>query len=318
MKNNYFLVMLFAIAMISFNVNAQFEDDMESYTDGQPIIGAHWTDWGCGGGAGCAIMSSSAQAHEGLLSGYIPTDGTTDAVLDLGNKTFLNWGLKFWMYIPTDREGYFNVQGAVPITTGIWAIGNIIFNEDNINPGAGYIDYSAFNNPELWDSFTFPHDQWFEVILNVDISTGMGSSTFQFIVDGVTVADWKPFAGYDVDLNLVYPPALGGIDFFSITTNNEYWVDTFSYIQGFHTPSGIDDLEAKGFAAYPNPVKDVLNLRANENIDNVDVYNLLGQRVYSIQPNSISHQLDMSSFDNGAYFVKVVIGDSEGTTKVVK
>jgi hypothetical protein len=70
MKKKYFLVILIAFAMHSVNVNAQdIDDDMETYTVGQPIFQDHWTDWGCGGGAGCAIMSTDAQARSGSKSG---------------------------------------------------------------------------------------------------------------------------------------------------------------------------------------------------------------------------------------------------------
>ena len=51
MKKNYFLVAILSLVMVS--MNAQFTDDMESYTAGDPISGGWWTDWACGGGAGC-------------------------------------------------------------------------------------------------------------------------------------------------------------------------------------------------------------------------------------------------------------------------
>ena len=73
------------------SMNAQYTDDMESYTPGEPIFVNWWTDWGCGGGPGCAMMSSDAQAYTGNQSGFIPGDGTTDAVLDLENKIFGEW-----------------------------------------------------------------------------------------------------------------------------------------------------------------------------------------------------------------------------------
>ena len=130
MKKNYFLVALLALAFTS--VNAQFTDDMESYTAGQPIYQDWWTDWGCGGT--CAILSSADQAYDGGLSGYVPDDGSTDGVLDLGNKIFGEWGLEFYMYVPSGKEAYWNLQGTVPIGSGEWIVGNIFFNQDTTNP----------------------------------------------------------------------------------------------------------------------------------------------------------------------------------------
>lgn len=100
------LLFLFIICLVGYTAFGQFTDDMESYIDGEPISGGHWTDFGCGGGAGCSLMSSSAVAHSGSLSGLIPDDTTTDAVLDLGNKIFGIWHLEFWMYIPSGKEAF--------------------------------------------------------------------------------------------------------------------------------------------------------------------------------------------------------------------
>jgi len=316
MKKNYFLAILFVFAMLSVNVNAQeIDDDMESYTVGQPIFQDHWTDWGCGGGAGCAIMSSDAQALSGAKSGLIPNDGTTDAVLDLGNKIFGEWGLAFYMYVPSGAEGYFNLQGEVPIGAGEWIVGNIFFNQDLATPGEGLIDNSALGAV----TFNFPHDQWFPIVMNWDITSGISAATWQMNVNGV---DAIPEGTAFTDGAATVPTSLGGIDFFSITTSNEFYLDDVFYIDEFldfeDYNLGVASLDAKGFSAYPNPVNNILNLRANEAITSVAIYNVLGQQVYASSVDALNTTVDMSRFDNGAYFVKVNIGGTEGTVKVLK
>lgn len=306
MKKNYFLAALFAFAMVS--VNAQFVDDMESYTDGAPISGGWWTDWGCGGGPGCAIMSSSAQAHDGGLSGLVPSDGTTDAVLDCGNKIFGQWGLGFWMYVPAGKQGYYNWQGTVPIGAGEWIVGNITFPIT----GQGGIDDAA-----IPVAFDFPHDEWFYIATNVDISAGIGAATWEMAVDGVVIVPaGTPFT----DGSATYPTSLGGIDFFSDAAgDHEAYYDSFVYQDSFvPTTLGVDDLDAKGFAAYPNPVQNILNLRANEQITSVAIFNILGQKVYSANVSALNTTVDMSSYASGAYFVKVNVGGTEGIVKIVK
>jgi hypothetical protein len=281
---------------------------MESYTDGQPIYQDHWTDWACGGT--CALISSSAQALSGGLSGMVPGDGTTDAVLDLGNKIFGEWGLSFWMYVPSGKEGYWNLQGTVPIGAGEWIVGNIFFNQDLGAPGVGLIDNSALGPV----NFNFPHDEWFRIIMNWDINAGIGAATWEMIVDGATVI---PAGTAFTDGVGTVPTSLGGIDFFSITTDNLFYVDDFDYQNAFIT-LGTADLDSKGFAAYPNPVSNVLNLRANEAITSVAIYNILGQQVHNSKINATSSTIDMSSYASGAYFVKVNIGGTEGIVKIVK
>ena len=309
MKKNYFLVAILSFVMVT--MNAQFTDDMESYTDGSPISGGHWTDWGCGGGPGCAIMSTSAQAHGGSLSGLIPGDGTTDAVLDMGNKIFGTWGFEYWAYIPSGKKGYYNVQGAVPIGAGEWAIGNIFFNDGDFTtgPGDGYIDFSSGDEADHLH-FTYPEDAWFRVVMNVDISLGIGSSTFELNVDGNQVVSFPtPFAGADG----VYPAALGGLDLWSNTSENEMYFDDFIYQDTFIV-LGTQSFEATGFrSALSN---NILSLRANEVISNVAIYNMLGQEVYNSSSNT--SEINMSSYANGTYIVKVNVGGTEGTVKIVK
>ncbi len=306
MRKNYFLVAL--LVMFVSGVNAQFTDDMESYTVGQPISGDWWTDWGCGGGAGCAIMSSDTHAQSGSKSGLIPDDTTTDAVLDLQNKIFGQWYLTFSMYVPSGQEAYWNLQGTVPIGAGEWIMGNFFFNQDLASPGQGLID----DCPGAPVTFSFPHDEWFDVYLAVDISAGMSLATCQLDIAGANVLPaGTPFT----DAAGTVPTSLGGIDFFSISANNLYWVDDVIYTDEI---AGVNDFASYGFSAYPNPVNDVLNLKANQAINSVAIYNILGQEVYSAKVDAMTSSVDMSQMASGAYFVKVNINGTEGTVKVIK
>jgi hypothetical protein len=48
------------------------------------------------------------------------------------------------------------------------------------------------------------------------------------------------------------------------------------------------DFENRSFKAYPNPVREVLEISARQNITNVEVYNLVGQQVIAVPVNSNS------------------------------
>ncbi len=318
MKKNYFLVALLALAFTS--VNAQFTDDMESYTPGQPIYQDWWTDWGCGGT--CAILSSADQAYDGSQSGYVSDDNAMDAVLDLGNKIFGEWGLDFWMYVVPGKEAYMNFQGTVPIGSGTFPVGNIFFNEASGDPGNGYIDFST-GDTSVHRTFSYPEGEWFRVTTNFDFTSGAGSSTFHMYINGGTpfVEMGHPFASWDgTAWDYSDTQSLGGVDFYSISTNNQYYVDAFTYQDSFVDPnaSSVSDFAAKGFSAYPNPVSDKLNIQAKERINSVVIYNVLGQQVYNAQVDALSSTIDMSRMASGAYFVNVNINGTEGTVKVIK
>ena len=67
--------------------------------------------------------------------------------------------------------------------------------------------------------------------------------------------------------------------------------------------------------AYPNPVKDVLNLEYTSNMTSVAVYNMIGQQVINQQVNATAAKINMTELNSGTYVVQVVI---DGTTQVLK
>jgi len=315
MKNKNLLIAVLYFSITS--LHAQLVDDMESYTDGNPIFEGHWTDWGCGGGTGCALMSSSVQARSGSLSGFIPDDGTTDGVLDLGNKTIGFWGLEFYMYVESGKEGHIDLQGRVPLQAGEWIVGDIFFNEENTSPGEGFINY-GHNIIGDETFFNFPHDEWFRIVMNFDISAGISLATWQFNVDGVDVIpEGTILTNDDGDI----PTGLGGVQFFSINSGfTEYYIDDFNYTNALIDILTIEDhnLNSKGFSATPNPVSDFLHLKADETISEVVIYNTLGQEVNTYKINSVYNSIDMSNYARGVYFMKVRINNVIGSVKIIK
>ncbi|WP_432670620.1 fibronectin type III domain-containing protein [Flavobacterium sp. SM2513] len=78
------------------------------------------------------------------------------------------------------------------------------------------------------------------------------------------------------------------------------------------------DFDTNSFVAFPNPVKDVLNVSFNQNISVVTIYNLLGQQVLLMNINTNKGQVNMSSLATGTYLVKVNTENGVKTIKVVK
>ncbi len=73
-----------------------------------------------------------------------------------------------------------------------------------------------------------------------------------------------------------------------------------------------------GFTYFPNPVKNTLSLSAQNAIQNVSVYNMLGQEVLRTAPNTVTSEVNMSGLQAGAYFVKVTINDTTETVRIIK
>jgi len=77
-------------------------------------------------------------------------------------------------------------------------------------------------------------------------------------------------------------------------------------------------VEPTALSYFPNPVTNKLTLKARQNIQNVSVFNMLGQEVMRTEMNLQRGELDMSSLQSGPYFVKVSINDTIETIKIIK
>jgi hypothetical protein len=89
-------------------------------------------------------------------------------------------------------------------------------------------------------------------------------------------------------------------------------------ISAYDASLGNNLFDNANFSYYPNPVKNTLNLSYNQEISNVEVFNLLGQKVSSIVINANAAQIDMSNLSKGAYIVKVSSNNQLKTIKVIK
>ena len=81
---------------------------------------------------------------------------------------------------------------------------------------------------------------------------------------------------------------------------------------------GSLDNVIEGFEYYPNPASETLNLNAQDNIERVAIYNLLGQEVLSREVGGTNTQLNVSALSTGAYLMKVTVNGQVGTYKVIK
>ena len=80
----------------------------------------------------------------------------------------------------------------------------------------------------------------------------------------------------------------------------------------------IEDIVAKGFYYYPNPVENVLKMSANESIEHISLYSIIGREIKRSTHSDLTAEMDLSNLASGTYFVRVDIGDSSGSFKIIK
>ena len=66
----------------------------------------------------------------------------------------------------------------------------------------------------------------------------------------------------------------------------------------------IEEHENK-FEIYPNPVDDVLYIKSDNNIEEINIYNIVGIKVATVNGQQTTVNIDMSGFNSGVYFVEV-------------
>ena len=88
-----------------------------------------------------------------------------------------------------------------------------------------------------------------------------------------------------------------------VATKQNHYRHESRILVGAHI--GVDENELSDFNIYPNPTHDILHIEGSE-IDNILIFNTLGQEIKTIATNSDETvEIDCSDLPNGVYFVKI-------------
>ena len=133
---------------------------------------------------------------------------------------------------------------------------------------------------------------------NVALTTANNSDIFRLGLLNTFTTDY--FDGAIDDLK-IYNYAVTDADVTSLYTNNTLSSSDFSQ----------NSLEVK---LYPNPVRDILNIEIENDIQSVEIYNIQGQKVIS----SNQKQINISDLASGMYMVRIQDVDNNiATEKIV-
>jgi len=105
----------------------------------------------------------------------------------------------------------------------------------------------------------------------------------------------------------------GGDDRFVTVIADTIVEDIFGYRDDEVT---VPEREAAGFRLYPNPASSHLNIESSAGIYEVRLINMLGQVVYTSREDSDRHQINVSGFLNGTYFVQLLTSEGIRTQRI--
>jgi hypothetical protein len=81
---------------------------------------------------------------------------------------------------------------------------------------------------------------------------------------------------------------------------------------------GVDNPEQTLLSFYPNPVAGQLHFSAQTPIESLSVFNLAGQRVWSMKPASLSGNADLSGLASGMYILEARGDGKVQQSKIIK
>ena len=140
-----------------------------------------------------------------------------------------------------------------------------------------------------------------------------------FLIDGVGFYTYNPAVKNDdtwpfyLEQYLLLNIAMGG-NGGAIDPNFSQSSMVIDYVRVYqNTTASTEDVFANKFSVYPNPSSDVLNIRTNEPIDKVELYNTIGQLIVANKTTNIN----ISSINRGVYILKIYSGKRIVTKKVM-
>ena len=85
-----------------------------------------------------------------------------------------------------------------------------------------------------------------------------------------------------------------------------------------NTVLSVSSFEKSNIKMYPNPATTSFTIEAQSSVENVTVYNMLGQEVISKTPNTQQTTIDISTLNVGVYIVKATINGVVSSSRLVK
>lgn len=125
-------------------------------------------------------------------------------------------------------------------------------------------------------------------------ASGEKSFSLSYPSETATAREWITInSGWSVDLDMMIFPIINGAGL-----NSNIDVNTLTYV-------------------YPNPAKDQVILASSFNMNKVEIFNMIGQKVYENTVNGITSTVNVSGFNPGTYMVKMFTEGGVATKKIV-
>ncbi len=297
------------------------------------ILVAYNTYWGC-----------VPATYQGLATGLGCSDSSTFEITTAADywvviKTGANttWGnnvvldnVTLQTDSPPEPLSAFAFDFSTPTPIGTYAA---TFNDDAVNTVTDGINTTSEvgeisgANDDWYSQFNYEYSDGFDLssgdrgislkvkgprISSVKIKVESGSDPdAEFTVDYTTpnvwqelVFDFTSFSSSNNTKVAVFFDFEINNDVVPEPENNIFQVDDFVF--GAFAALSINNFEIEGLSVYPNPTNNSWNISTNSQvIRTIEVFDILGKRVISLEPKALSVNVEASNLTSGIYIAKI-------------
>lgn len=231
------------------------------------------------------VMSMFSNAYTNVPVDTWKTDWSSAVLADVqidGNDTKKYTGLNFVGIETTNPQ--LNITPATHFNVDVWSPNFSVFKIKLVDFGANGV-YQGGDDVEHELTFNNPaQSQW--ITYHIPISDFTGLITKEHIAQLIFAS-----SGSKVYIDNVY----------------------FSS----NVPMSVDENKLATVRMFPNPAKNTLTLSSQQNIENISIFNVLGQLVKSAKVSANETTVDVSSLKSGMYVVQTTINGKTQTQKLV-
>lgn len=175
---------------------------------------------------------------------------------------------------------------------------------------------------DVWYSFVAPTNGSIEIKTSIGFATDIDTVITLYSYNGSTLTE------VTCDDDGLSPYSLISITDGSLISGNIYYIKvhelygdnsiSFNICLTTAVTASVDDLQSIGLTYYPNPVSNILTLKADKQINSVRIFNMLGQEVRNNTSSALKVNIDMYDLETGTYFIKVLVDNTLRTFKVFR